>query len=43
MPIYIGSDLDKDTSVSCDVCIVGSGAGGAVMAYKLAEIGRAHV
>lgn len=40
MPIYIGSDLDKDTSVSCDVCIVGSGAGGAVLAEKLAVAGK---
>jgi choline dehydrogenase-like flavoprotein len=40
MPIYIGSDLDKDTTVSCDVCVIGSGAGGAVMAEKLATRGK---
>lgn len=40
MPIYTGSDFDKDLSISCDVCIVGSGAGGAVMAEKLATAGK---
>ena len=40
MAIYIGSDFDKDTTLSCDVCIVGSGAGGAVMAEKMATAGK---
>jgi choline dehydrogenase-like flavoprotein len=40
MAIYIGSDFDKDTSVSCDVCIIGSGAGGAVMADMMAAAGK---
>jgi len=40
MPILIGSDFDKDTRIACDVCIVGSGAGGAVVAEKLAVAGK---
>jgi choline dehydrogenase-like flavoprotein len=40
MPIYIGSDITSDKSVSCDVCIVGSGAGGAVLAERLSKAGK---
>ncbi|MDB4975869.1 MAG: Oxidoreductase, family [Myxococcaceae bacterium] len=40
MPIYTGSDLKADTSVECDVCIVGSGAGGAHVAQRLANEGK---
>ena len=34
---------DVETSIEVDVVIVGSGAGGAVAAHTLAQIGRAHV
>jgi choline dehydrogenase-like flavoprotein len=40
MPIYIGSDITSDTTVTCDVCIVGSGAGGAVLAERLSKAGK---
>jgi choline dehydrogenase-like flavoprotein len=40
MPIYTGSDLKTDTSLTCDVCIVGSGAGGAHVAQRLALQGK---
>lgn len=40
MPIYIGSDLKSDRTVTCDVCIVGSGAGGAVLAQRLSAAGK---
>ncbi|HVO25100.1 MAG TPA: GMC family oxidoreductase [Candidatus Margulisiibacteriota bacterium] len=35
--------VDRDVSLSADVCIVGSGAGGAVVARELAERGRSVV
>ncbi len=31
---------DKDMKVECDVCVIGSGAGGAAIAAKLAKAGR---
>ena len=37
--IFSPGDLKAGSSVSCDVCIVGSGAGGAVLAAGLAERG----
>lgn len=37
--IYIGKDLQQDQELQCDVCIVGSGAGGAVLAAKLSKRG----
>ncbi len=40
MPIYTGADVKRDTTVSCDVCIVGSGAGGAHVAQRLAAKGK---
>lgn len=33
-------DITKNTTLSCDVCVVGSGAGGASVAKELAEAGR---
>lgn len=36
---FIGQDIDADVSAECDVCIVGSGAGGSVLAAKLVESG----
>lgn len=40
MPIYTGSDIKADTTLECDVCIVGSGAGGAHVAERLASRGK---
>jgi choline dehydrogenase-like flavoprotein len=40
MPIYTGADIKQDTTLSCDVCIIGSGAGGAYTAAKLAKAGK---
>ena len=37
--IFTGKDLVKDTEVSADVCVVGSGAGGAVLSEQLASKG----
>jgi choline dehydrogenase-like flavoprotein len=38
--IFTGRDFDRDTEVSADVCIVGSGAGGAVLAEQLVAKGQ---
>jgi choline dehydrogenase-like flavoprotein len=37
--IVRGDQIGRDTTVKADVCIVGSGPGGAVMASRLAELG----
>ncbi len=37
--VFVGSGLANDLTVSCDVCIIGSGAGGSVLAAGLAERG----
>ncbi len=37
--IVAGADLTDDVDVACDVCIVGSGAGGATLAAGLAQRG----
>ncbi len=37
--IFKGEDITADVRVECDVCIVGSGAGGAVLAAGLVEKG----
>ncbi len=34
------SPAEHDIKEECDVCVIGSGAGGAVIAHKLAEAGR---
>lgn len=40
MSIFIGSDLKADAKRTCDVCIIGTGAGGAVLAARLAATGK---
>jgi choline dehydrogenase-like flavoprotein len=37
--VTLGRSLKKSTTLDCDACIVGSGAGGAVVAAELAEAG----
>ncbi len=37
--IHHGRDLSEDQDLTCDVCIIGSGAGGAVLAAGLAKQG----
>ena len=39
MSAYTGKDLTADVEIACDVCVVGTGAGGAVLAAGLAERG----
>ena len=34
-----GSELSEDQDLACDVCVIGSGAGGAVLAAGLASLG----
>ncbi|HZH04362.1 MAG TPA: GMC family oxidoreductase, partial [Myxococcaceae bacterium] len=41
--IYTGRDISQDQVLSCDVCVVGSGAGGAVLAHALVERGLSVV
>jgi len=38
--IVHGRELDGDLELACDVCVVGSGAAGAVVAAELAEAGQ---
>lgn len=40
MGVHVGSDVTKDLTVSCDVCIVGTGAGGAVLGARLSQTGK---
>src|SRR6185503_16539348 len=35
-----GEQIGSDLSLKCEVCVIGSGAGGAVVAKELAEAGR---
>ncbi len=43
MAIHLGSEITADTTLTCDVCIVGTGAGGAVLAARLAARGKSVV
>ena len=38
--IVRGAEIDGDLALSAEVCVIGSGAGGAVIAKQLAEAGR---
>jgi len=38
--IIKGSQIDRDLQLKAEVCVIGSGAGGAVVAKELAEAGR---
>lgn len=38
--IVRGSDIDGDLALSAEVCVIGTGAGGAVIARELAQAGR---
>jgi choline dehydrogenase-like flavoprotein len=41
--VHAAADLDGDLAVECDVVVIGTGAGGAVIAKELAEAGVAVV
>lgn len=41
--IVQGRDVSRSASEAADVCVIGSGAGGAVLAWELAEKGRSVV
>ncbi len=38
--IYTGDELTADVAVDCDVCVIGSGSGGAWLAHELTKAGR---
>jgi choline dehydrogenase-like flavoprotein len=40
MSIRTGQTIDRDQRIECDVCVIGSGAGGAHVAARLAEAGK---
>ena len=39
VPIHIGADITSNLTLKADVCVIGSGSGGAVVAKELAEAG----
>lgn len=41
--IFTGDELEQDTAVECDVCVIGSGSGGAWLAHELVQKGLAVV
>lgn len=41
--IFTGDELTKDTTLDCDVCVVGSGSGGAWVAHELVKAGKSVV
>lgn len=41
--VIYGEELERDGEESCDVCVIGTGAGGAVVAKELAEAGLSVV
>lgn len=43
MPVYTGADVTSDLTRECDVCVVGSGAGGAHVAQRLALAGKSVI
>lgn len=43
MAIHLGNSIRTDRTIDCDVCIVGSGAGGAVLAERLSTQGKSVV
>jgi choline dehydrogenase-like flavoprotein len=40
MTIFTGAHVTEDRTIECDVCIVGTGAGGAVVAERLSAAGK---
>lgn len=41
--IYSGDEVQTDLELSCDVCVIGSGSGGAVLAHELVHRGLSVV
>jgi len=41
--IYRGEDVQRDLKLDCDVCVIGSGAGGSVLAHELVSRGLSVV